>query len=325
MPEIDPTKTITIRNQAAAAVGNHYSQAHLEIMRIVFPDESPPFGYTPPPFQPPPYRRNESRRVGDESPSFGYVPTPFQPPPYRGDESRRVDFLRRVISIGQVPRFEGVMADPELYEDFLEYIHAQIGEHIIDEDDPFSTAWLIPFVFMAYDRGVQRAVYDFFRGEPVPRIVGFLKTKHEQVKDIIRNRVRGLLLGHTDEMEARIAQLLTRAALIESSRNEVVAELRKAFGFSEGKSKLMIRTEIVNAWNQGLINEGLLREFETGERVLVQWICKFRNSRRTHIARHNKIFTLKQAQRLVGEPNCQCGMRIYFGLLRPQGITSSMV
>ena len=64
---------------------------------------------------------------------------------------------------------------------------------------------------------VRRMALDLRRGDLIQRVPVLLKTKHEQVQEIIRDRVRRLILGNTDEMEARIAEMLTRAALQETS------------------------------------------------------------------------------------------------------------
>ncbi|MDA7999854.1 MAG: phage head morphogenesis protein [Alphaproteobacteria bacterium] len=46
-----------------------------------------------------------------------------------------------------------------------------------------------------------------------------------------------------------------------------------------------------------------------GEAVMVRWKTTFDGrARDTHIARHNKIYTIDQASALIGEPNCRCAV-----------------
>lgn len=120
------------------------------------------------------------------------------------------------------------------------------------------------------------------------------------------------LKGITADEAAKMAYLLGDGAQKGISPFQIARELRDRVGVQHSRAKRIARTEISNAGQTAAIarNEDLEKETET--RTYVLWITSFVNSRESHIARHDKIYTRAAAAQLVGEPNCACALADVF-------------
>ena len=117
------------------------------------------------------------------------------------------------------------------------------------------------------------------------------------------------LKGVTDEIAAKMTNIITRSILIGDSPLKLARELNKKVTLGKKRCKLIARTEIANAQSVASINECQRIEDDEnleGEVLMLWQTSEDSKVRPSHKRRNGKHYKKEVALKLVGEPNCRC-------------------
>lgn len=170
--------------------------------------------------------------------------------------------------------------------------------------------WLNVYIANAYAKGAIKTRNVFRKSFDLPELNVFANKAHVDRAELLYTRVFSQLAGITKIMEHKIARVLADNMLQGKSVNAIAKELNSVVdGIGKVRSRLLARTEIVNAHNVGSIREAENLEGILGEEVKMQWLTALDGrERETHRLRHKKTYTKEKALELSGEPNCRCSV-----------------
>lgn len=177
-----------------------------------------------------------------------------------------------------------------------------------------SINWMIEYFREAYERGVKhtnsRLAQTFGRNQIPIRTDIFAVPFHIEKTSLLFTRDFTQLKGITEATSQQLNYVLGKGLLEgESPRKlaKVLNERIDAIGIN--RSRLLARTEIINAHNFGKANEGQALSELLGEPVVYQWITAGDiKVRKEHVRRNKKYYTYAEVVKLLGEPNCRCAI-----------------
>ena len=208
---------------------------------------------------------------------------------------------------------------------FEQVVAAAVAEHILNEEEGVSSlAWMLAFVMLGYERGRRRAshiISSAAKLSSLPVLSGrpFLPfDSHRQVQQVLRQHIFSQVSGITESMKKQISAVVTQGILGHQSFEMVAANIMKRIDVAESFAKRVARTAVVHAWNLASIEAAEDYSRILNRPIYVIWFTNVDGLERyTHNLRHNRIFTRDQARSLLGEPNCRCSTKPYFGDRRP--------
>ena len=230
-------------------------------------------------------------------------------------------------------------SNPNAVVEFLLWLQIQIDQTIFGNRRGASDAWQNQYIDQAYLRGIRASKAELrklgFTAEQLAAAtpaqlagtlslglatgVGLrlidLNTIHLDAVRLLHTRDFAALKGITDEMSKQIARVLVEAieqglgtAAIAKLINDRVDKIGKT------RSKLLARTEVIRAYNVSTINEFKILAQQLGIEPQYQWITAGDSRvRPTHAERNRVVYDEKRAYSLIGEPNCRCALKPYFG------------
>lgn len=227
-------------------------------------------------------------------------------------------------------RFIYLASEQRVFE-FARFTQEQISRYVIGAefgvgvDRPYG--WLSTgFIKPSYERGVLQARAAlrrvarpaFFQGraaditQELAREIPALNPAHVARSRVVYQRAFNQLKGVGDDLAARLSNTLGDAVLKGQNPLDVARRLQRDLGFSRNRARRIARTEIVRANNIATLEEFKQLEDGVGEPIRVQWsTTQDSKVRDTHASRQGQIYTQDEAQSLIGEPNCRCGLLPY--------------
>ena len=86
------------------------------------------------------------------------------------------------------------------------------------------------------------------------------------------------------------------------------------------RSRLIARTEIINAHKLGKIMEGQALQELLGEEIVYRWKTSGDTVvRPEHVGRNLKYYSFTRVLQLIGEPNCRCAVTVVPNSRVPEG------
>jgi len=137
---------------------------------------------------------------------------------------------------------------------------------------------------------------------PVDRI-------HVDALEFLTTRSFVALKNFTGEMGDRTISVLTKGLAQGKGVRDVAKELIKIVGLGKNRAKLIARTETIQAFQIGNINQVKLAENFLGEEILLRWITRDTfDVRKLHAGWHGDLIQTDEARRRINiSPwNCRC-------------------
>lgn len=133
---------------------------------------------------------------------------------------------------------------------------------------------------------------------------------HIRRAELIFTRVFSQLEGVVGEVEQQVTRVLTDGIIRGDTTEQISRNLvERTEVIGRTRARLIARTEIVNSHNSAAIIEADELEGVLGEPVQMIWQTSLDGRERdVHRGRHMRIYDRDQAQRLIGEPNCRCSI-----------------
>ena len=172
--------------------------------------------------------------------------------------------------------------------------------------------WLVEYIREAYIRGAKKANNEMAsivgRNQIPIRPDVFNVAFHIEKTALLFSRDFTQLKGITDVVSQQLNYHLSEGLLQGQNPRKIAKTLNERIDkIGISRSRLLARTEIINAHNLGSINEGLLLSETLGEEVVYLWITAGDiRVRDGHITRNNKYYSYEKVAQLIGEPNCRC-------------------
>lgn len=218
---------------------------------------------------------------------------------------------------------------PAKLERFDIWLESIIGEIILSGSANVTasdTNWLISYFEEAYMRGVKNAnnrMATIVGRNQIPTVTVLSALPfHIDRAGLLFIRDFTQLKGITEVMSQQINFVLSEGLLKgENPRNIARAMNDRVDKIGISRSRLLARTEIINANNLGMINEGQRLQELVGEEVVYHWITAGDiKVREDHVTRNNKYYSYDRVIHLIGEPNCRCATPPIPISLVPDGI-----
>lgn len=212
--------------------------------------------------------------------------------------------------------------DEDKIPQFNEFLREQIDDEILQVRQGTSTIaqhWLVRSVGEGYRRGAVKTRLAAERAIPslvnLPDYNPLTRPAHIQRSQLLFTRTYSDLQGVTDFMSNQMSRILGDGILRGENPKEVAEKLFWNANIGENRSRLIARTEMIEAHNSASILEAEELENETGVEIMMEWITALDGRQRhTHDLRHGKIYTRERAQQLIGEPNCRCSVTAHFDI-----------
>lgn len=216
---------------------------------------------------------------------------------FRNDTSKLKEFQRWVDDIIQKEIFDGV--------------NASTADRL----------WLNKYIGDSYTKGIKDVQQTFEQMKnkkrknlfPLPTFQNpsiFTHPAHVARAELIYTRVFDDLNGVTKTMSTQMSRILSDGMLRGESPKKVaraLADRVEKIGIS--RSRLIARTEMINAHQQAALQEGKNISEQFGEEGAYEWIAVLDDRvREEHADRNGKLYSYEAVQRLLGEPNCRCAI-----------------
>lgn len=229
--------------------------------------------------------------------------------------------------------------NPQAITDFMDWLQGQIDDQMLT--GTASDNWQNQFIEQSYDKGFARAQVDMRKAGIIPKarpgavpppIVGtavpsiavtvgggaeLLGTAaaplHRAAIQTLYIREFQSLKGVTDEMSKQIARALVEGVEQGLNAREIAANVvDRVDSIGSSRAKTIARTETSRAYNSAVIAEGETVSRALDVDVLYAWITAGDDRVRE---KHEDWgeggpYTAEEAQRMIGEPNCRCALRI---------------
>lgn len=216
------------------------------------------------------------------------------------------------------------LSDPEKIPAFRQWLQRQIDAGILSVDPNTGEPWQQEFLRSAYRQATTRAYIEgkkglgddiLFEGSKA-EFLSAAFTEPEQLDKVrmVYTRAFNQLEGITDDMGARLSEILADGIANGRGAREVAREIRDALGISHRRALRLARTELARAHAEGQLNSferlGIDKltasiEFQTAGDERVCPVCKSLDGR---------VYSINQARGVIPvHPNCRCAWAPYFG------------
>lgn len=220
----------------------------------------------------------------------------------------------------------------EKHRQFMEWLSRQEEAGLLEMihlPTPYSNVklqqpWMNYYVWSAYQKGLatgRREIKQsgvelppYMQTSQFPFDYSFFGPMHSQSVALIFTRVFTDLKGVTQAMETAISRTLSQGMIDGLGAEQIARNIAsKVDSIGMVRARLIVRTEMIHAFNSAKLNDHVGMEDIIGEEILVKWRTagdeRVRHPR--HTARHGKIYKRSDARRLLGEPNCRCVVSPY--------------
>ena len=220
-----------------------------------------------------------------------------------------------------------------LLEEFQAWLHDQIEQEILSTSaagvaglisgQPAASVvagsaaakhWLNVYVGTSYSKGARRANEAISKmlpdGQELPNASVLTNPYHVRRAKLIFTRVFSQLKGITETMEGQIAKVMSEGIIQGQNPYDVARNINdRVEKIGRTRSRLLARTEMINANNQAVIQETIIDEGIVGGEIMMLWLTRLDGLERpSHRLRHKKVYTKEKVQPLLGEPNCRCAV-----------------
>ena len=174
--------------------------------------------------------------------------------------------------------------------------------------------WLLEYTETGYVRGVKKGnsqLSSQFGNNIVPdRIDIFAGPFHVEKASLLFSRDFTQLKGITAAMSQQMNYILSEGILNGENPEKIARKmLDRIDKIGITRTRLLARTEIINAHNLGTILEGEEVGDLLGEEIVYRWITAGDGKVRTsHAIRNSRYYTQEEVIKLIGEPNCRCSV-----------------
>lgn len=210
--------------------------------------------------------------------------------------------------------------DYQKIEEFLLWLQEMIERGILDVgygENMLSgtTPWTNIYIRSAYIRGIVQARQDLKNAgisgistEEEAITTAFNSFANVERVALIYTRTFNELEGVTDAMSTQISRVLSEGIATGQSPYTMakkIADRVDKIGIS--RAELISRTETIYAFNNATLMEYEAASRFIGEEIKTRWWTALdERVRAAHRLRHGKVYTLEEASKLIGEPNCRC-------------------
>ena len=143
----------------------------------------------------------------------------------------------------------------------------------------------------------------------------FNRPRHIDAVGIAYTRAFDSLEGVTRAMDSQISRVLADGLARGVGPREMARSINNRVSkIGITRARLVARTEVTHAFNTAQLNEFEDVAEAIGEPVKSEWwTSSDERVRSSHAERHGRIFDRKEAEVLIGEPNCRCTLLPYIG------------
>ena len=134
---------------------------------------------------------------------------------------------------------------------------------------------------------------------------------HHETLEFLYSRSYESLKQWTDQMTRDVRQILTDGVREGRGINELRKEIGARLSVSESRARTIARTETIQAYQRGTINQAGILSEETDEEVGLRWLTVGDGRvRHLHAGWHGKIFTNDEAFGKINQSpwNCRCSL-----------------
>lgn len=228
----------------------------------------------------------------------------------------------RVLNQLTINRFD---ASPNQLRVYMLFILRELDQFIIGD-------WQDKYQQRSYRLAVDRSIAELERqGISITAQTGFgLSTKlsaltqaftqvssnlfnpvHQEALAFLFTRSFEALTGLSQEMARSIRIVLFDGAQQGLGIREIARQIKERIGVGRSRARLIARTETIQAFQRGAINQATLASEFLDEEVGLRWLTRRDNKvRHLHVIWHGKVFTRDDAFRNINiSPwNCRCGL-----------------
>lgn len=132
---------------------------------------------------------------------------------------------------------------------------------------------------------------------------------HQETLEFLATRSYESLKGWTDKMTLEVRQILTDGVREGKGINELRKEIVSRLDVSESRARTIARTETIQAYQRGAVNQAVLLGEETGESVNLRWLTAGDGRvRHLHAGWHGEVMTPDELFKNINiSPwNCRC-------------------
>ena len=142
---------------------------------------------------------------------------------------------------------------------------------------------------------------------------------HADRVGLVYTRVFNEMKGVTEAMNQQLSRALAKGMAEGKGPYQIATDMigtKKRPGIvnniGRNRARLVARTEIVQAHNEGALNEFESAESIIGEEILVQWWSaldeRVRPKHDAHTGWHGQVMTREEGRSRIGAPNCRCAL-----------------
>ena len=274
----DPTRTLSLRRRAASAIGGRFAKIRSAIRKEVVDKNVLNGTVIEEPETNAPRRKRKYR--------YGYAPLP------------ETDFTA--------------------FLDSLVLLQLDLAE-----ERPVEQYWLNTFIGAGYEAGIRNTRGTLKKeiqgieelagtlGADLPIESALTNPAHLERLGLIYSRTFNGMQGVSEETLLQMRAVLGQGIVNGDSPQEIAEALNgRVSSIGEVRSKLIARTEIVNAHQSASIQEVKNQQASFGTiEIKMQWQTTIDGRQRDeHRDWNNQIFTVEEAEARIGEPNCRCSL-----------------
>ena len=250
------------------------------------------------------------------------------------DQTKQGPIFARVIPIGLAvnkgPFRYTYDHAPEKMEQFMDWLEDQEALEILNVIRHPTIprgyqAWSDVYIQSSYQAGLAQARKDLIaEGIDIPSFeqypggvsVVMNQPFHADRAALLYTRTFNEMKGITAAMNQQLSRTLAKGMAEGKGPYQIAREIAKRVdNIGINRARLLARTEIVEAHNEGALNEFERSELEIGEEILVQWwSARDSRVRRKHGIHgwHGEVMTQAEGRARIGEPNCLVGDTMIF-------------
>ncbi len=209
-------------------------------------------------------------------------------------------------------------------DDFDKWLVTQIENNILyttirPELVPIGQNWWAnTYIYSAYQKGIYQARANLNNiGARLPDLGSVVaemnKPFHAERVALLYARAFNGMKGVTNAMRTQMNHVLATGMTDGKGPYQIAYDLvNRVDKIGITRARLIARTEIVYAHNRATLSEYESLEGIVGEEIKVQWWTALdERVRPQHRQWHGKIYTIEEAQSMLGAPNCRCGILPY--------------
>jgi len=143
------------------------------------------------------------------------------------------------------------------------------------------------------------------------RIRNFIfRPRHQTELDFLFTRSFEALSGFSQEMARTVRNILVNGVQQGLGVNEIARQINERINVGKVRARLIARTETIQAYQRGTINQAIITSEELGEDIKLRWLT-VRDSkvRHLHARWHGQLFTPEETRKNINVSpwNCRCG------------------